>query len=125
MKFLLDTHILLWWLAQSRQLSKKTIETISNPAHIIFVSAATAWEIAIKKAIGKLEVPDDLEDALTYNRFQPLAISIQHALTAGALPPHHTDPFDRMLIAQADCEELTLITHDKIFSEYSTPLLLV
>lgn len=125
MKYLLDTHVLLWWLAGDNRLSNKVIEIISNPSHLIFVSAATGWEIAIKKAIGKLESPDNLEEALKVNKFEPLAILFRHVVLAGELPLHHKDPFDRLLIAQANHEELTLITHDKIFTHYLVPLLIV
>ena len=123
MKVLLDTHTLLWWLAEDETLSIKARQVISSPKTIVFVSAASAWEIAIKKAIGKLQAPDDLVEALTVNRFQPLPIKIEHALFAGSLPRHHDDPFDRMLVAQALMEKLTIITRDKFIPEYNTALI--
>lgn len=86
---------------------------ISDSTNIVFISAATAWEISIKKALGKLEAPDNLEDALLANRFQSLPITIPHALLAGQLPSHHDDPFDRLLIAQSKIEGLILATRDK------------
>ena len=110
---LLDTHILLWWLADSKSLSKTARALIGNGAQTIFVSAATAWEMAIKKAAGKLQAPDDLESALERNRFEMLPITVRHAMAAGGLPPHHADPFDRMLVAQAEIEGMTLLTHDE------------
>jgi PIN domain nuclease of toxin-antitoxin system len=88
---------------------------------LVFVSAATAWEISIKKALGKLQAPDDLDEALVANAFQPLNITISHALLAGQLPPHHDDPFDRLLIAQTKIEGLTLITRDKKQMLYDIP----
>ena len=87
------------------------------------VSAVTAWEIAIKKALGRLEAPDDLPEALEVNDFDTLDITVDHALAAGALPGHHTDPFDRMLIAQAQLHGLTLISIDKRFADYDVELL--
>lgn len=113
MKILLDTHVLLWWLNNNTPLSQEAFQVIREPTNLVFISAATAWEISIKKALGKLEAPDDLEDALIANNFQSLPITVTHALLAGRLPSHHDDPFDRLLIAQAKIENLTLLTRDK------------
>lgn len=113
MKLLLDTHVLLWWLSNEKPLSKKAFQAISDPTNLVFVSAVTAWEISIKKALGKLQAPDDLEKALQVNHFLPLTINISHALLAGQLPPYHEDPFDRLLIAQSSLEKLILVTRDK------------
>ena len=113
MKLLLDTHVLLWWLNNDRSLSKEAIQVISKSTNLVFVSAATAWEISIKKALGKLQAPDDLENALLASSFHALPVTIPHALLAGQLPPHHDDPFDRLLISQAKIEGLTLVTRDK------------
>src|ERR1700733_9898578 len=108
---LLDTHVLLWWLAGSNRLSQAARKTIvEGPA--VYVSAASAWEISAKVSKGKLAFTGDLEAQLLENGFRPLAVSISHVLAAGALPPHHGDPFDRMLIAQARVESLTLLTGD-------------
>lgn len=112
MRFLLDTHVFLWWL-NTTSLSKEASQIISDSTNLIFVSAATAWEISIKKALRKLEAPDDLEDALLVNSFLSLPITVPHALLAGQLPFHHDDPFDRLLIAQSKIEGLTLVTRDK------------
>ncbi len=87
------------------------------------VSAATAWEIAIKQAVGRLDAPADLLDAVEANNFETLPLTVAHALAAGSLPPHHSDPFDRMLIAQAGAESLTLISVDKRFPPYGVDLL--
>jgi PIN domain nuclease of toxin-antitoxin system len=115
---LLDTHILLWWLADDSCLSDTARRLIADEATVVFVSAATAWEIAIKKAAGKLEAPDDLELALNANRFEALPITIPHAQAAGRLPRHHDDPFDRMLVAQAQVEGIRLLTHDRRLAAY-------
>jgi len=123
MKVLLDTHILLWWLAEDPALPPPAGDAIADSDTTVVVSAATAWEIAIKKAVGRLDAPDDLLDALDANAFDTLAITAAHALAAGELPAHHTDPFDRMLIAQARAEGLTLISVDRRFSDYEVDLL--
>jgi PIN domain nuclease of toxin-antitoxin system len=123
MNIILDTHAFLWWLDDNPSLSAAAFSAIKQGRNIVFVSAASVWEISIKKALGKLNAPDDLEDALAANRFRPLAITIPHAVMAGSLPRHHDDPFDRMLIAQAQIERLTLITHDARFHAYNVPLL--
>jgi PIN domain nuclease of toxin-antitoxin system len=118
MNYLLDTHTLLWWLNNDLKLSREAREIISNPENKIFVSAVSAWEISIKKATGKLSVPDNLAEAISVNCFEPLLISIEHGLKAGSLPNYHNDPFDRMLIAQAMSENLIIISRDAQFSQY-------
>ncbi|MFC1735675.1 type II toxin-antitoxin system VapC family toxin [Candidatus Hydrogenedentota bacterium] len=122
MNLLLDTHALLWWLDDDPALSHEAREIISGPDRDVYVSAATAWEISIKKALGKLETPDDLEAALLANAFQELPITIAHATAAEQLPNHHSDPFDRMLVAQAKVEGLTLVTRDKNIARYRIAL---
>lgn len=123
MNVLLDTHILLWWLADDPVLPERARDAIIDADTSVVVSAATAWEIAIKKATGRLEAPDDLLDALVDNHFDPLPISALHALAAGDLPAHHADPFDRMLIAQAQIEPAVLVSVDDRFSAYDVDLL--
>lgn len=122
MSLLLDTHVLLWWLDGS-QLDEATVERIADPGELVVVSAASIWEAAIKAALGKLDVPEDLADAVVDEGFEPLPIAFEHAARAGALPPHHRDPFDRMLIAQAMVEDLTVLTHDPAFGPYGVKLL--
>jgi PIN domain nuclease of toxin-antitoxin system len=122
-RVLLDTHILLWWLAADPALPPSAAEVISDADTTVVISAATAWEIAIKKAVGRLEAPDDLLDALEANDFESIAITTIHALAAGQLPPHHSDPFDRMLIAQSRIEGLTLVSTDRRLSDYDVELL--
>lgn len=123
MKLLLDTHILLWWLADDDALPARAGEAIADAETAVFVSAATAWEISIKKAAGKLTAPDDLLEACEVNEFETLGISVAHALAAGELAPHHGDPFDRMLIAQARFESMAVVTVDDTFSRYEVDLL--
>jgi PIN domain nuclease of toxin-antitoxin system len=122
-KFLLDTHILLWWLSGHPSLPARAGEVIADPDTTVMVSAASAWEIAIKKAAGRLDAPDDLVDALEAGGLDTLPVTVAHALAAGALPPHHADPFDRMLIAQARAEGVCLITVDRRFSDYEVDVL--
>jgi PIN domain nuclease of toxin-antitoxin system len=119
---LLDTHALLWWLADEG-LSDQARDAVADPANLVMVSAVSAWEISIKKAVGKLTAPDDLERQVDEGGFVPLSISIAHGIAAGELPRHHDDPFDRMLIAQAFAEELTIVTHDKRFADYDVATL--
>jgi len=121
-RLLLDTHALLWWLADEG-LTAQAQEAIADPANIVVVSAASAWEISIKKAVGKLTAPDDLERQVDAGGFSPLPITIAHVIAAGQLPRHHDDPFDRMLIAQAIEEGLTVVTRDKRFENYAAALL--
>ena len=124
MNLLLDTHILLWWLSGSRRLPAAARKTIADSARA-YVSAATVWEIAIKIALGKLEFRGEMAEQLATNNLLPLAVTIPHALAAGALPVHHSDPFDRMLIAQAKIESLVLMTHDGRLRDYVVPVLVV
>ncbi|CAN5770050.1 type II toxin-antitoxin system VapC family toxin [soil metagenome] len=123
MNLLLDTHILIWIFANDPRLSALTRATIADANNQVFVSSATAWEIAIKRALGKLEAPKDYSDGLKRYRFTPLDITTDHALAVEDLPPHHDDPFDRMLIAQAKIEQLTLVTRDRRMRAYDVRLM--
>jgi PIN domain nuclease of toxin-antitoxin system len=123
MRTLVDTHMLLWWLGNDPRLPASASAAIRDPDNDVLVSAASAWEIAIKKALGRLEAPDDLVEVVEANGFTALPIMLGHALRAGSLPPHHADPFDRMLIAQAQAERLTVITADRRFARYDVELL--
>ena len=123
MSLLLDTHALLWWLSDDPALKAEARQAIGQASNTIYVSAASAWEISIKKALGKLDAPNDLHGALLANHFEALPITTGHATSAGQLPRHHDDPFDRMLIAQAQAEQLTLVTHDTIFRPYGIPVI--
>ena len=115
---LLDTHVLLWWLDDPSLIAGDARELIADPRRPVFVSAAAAWEITIKRQLGKLDAPDDLEDALERERFQHLPIAIHHAVAVAELPPIHGDPFDRIQIAQARLEGLTIVTRDGWIPRY-------
>jgi PIN domain nuclease of toxin-antitoxin system len=118
-RLLLDTHVLLWWLADDRRLSTDARATIGDANNQVFVSAASVWEIAIKEAVKRIDIDlDDLQNAILKSGFEPLPIALEHAIRAGRLPHFHRDPFDRMLVAQASVEELRLLTHDRIFQRY-------
>jgi PIN domain nuclease of toxin-antitoxin system len=121
MTLLLDTHVLLWWLEDAPQLSRPARKAIQDGQNTVYISAAVAWEIAIKKALGKLDAPDDLEEVMAANRFLPLPITIPHALAVQTLPDHHRDPFDRLLIAQALLEGFRLVTRDREIARYPVP----
>ncbi len=123
MNLLLDTHVLIWSLENNAALSGNARDAIVDGNNMVFVSAVSVWEISIKKAMGKLIAPDNLQEEIELHRFTPLNINIEHANLAGKLPAIHKDPFDRMLIAQAMIEKLTLVTGDKIIPQYDVNLL--
>jgi PIN domain nuclease of toxin-antitoxin system len=120
---LLDTMAFLWWLSGDPQLGPGARSTIGSPATAVHVSSASAWEISVKRSIGKLVASFDVEQEVANEHFVELPISIAHGVAAGALPLHHRDPFDRMLIAQAHAENLTLVTSDARFAAYGVALL--
>lgn len=122
MNLLLDTHALLWWLADS-DLTALAVEAIADPENVVMVSAISVWEIGIKRSLGKLAAPEGLIDVITDSGFEPLPIAFSHARAAGALPPHHRDPFDRMLIAQAMTDGLHVVTRDVAFEAYDVKTL--
>lgn len=123
MNLLLDTHVLIWILSNEEKLSAAARRAAADPGNEVFVSAVTAWEIAIKRGLGKLRAPDNYLEALRLYRFTPLDITSEHALAVENLPRHHDDPFDRLLIAQAQLEKLTLVTSDERFGKYEARLL--
>ncbi|MCP4361772.1 MAG: type II toxin-antitoxin system VapC family toxin [Chloroflexi bacterium] len=124
MNLLLDTHAFLWAIDDNPKLSQRARAAIVDGNNVVFVSAATAWEISIKKGIGKLKVPQgDYLEELRLHRFTPLNITTEHALAIDGLPHHHKDPFDRMLVAQAKVENLTLVTHDPKLKAYTVKIL--
>ncbi|GIW41931.1 MAG: twitching motility protein PilT [Candidatus Binatia bacterium] len=116
-RLLLDTHVFLWWRVNDRRLRKEARQAIAD-AEIVFVSAATAWEIAIKIALGRLRIPEPVEAGVKKSGFEKLPIDFAHAESAARLPPHHADPFDRMLVAQAREEGLVLVTGDRRIGLY-------
>lgn len=123
MNYLLDTHTLIWWIENDPGLSRTAREVIADPASGVFVSAVSVWEISIKMNLGKLRIPDDLLDQIARHQFAGLHITLEHAYAAGALPRHHDDPFDRMLVAQARLEGLQIVTRDPRIALYGVPTL--
>lgn len=121
-RLLLDTHIFLWWRGVPARLTSEVRSSIAT-ADIVFVSAASAWEAAIKVSLGRLELPDTIEAGVLASGFERLLITFSHAERAASLPSHHRDPFDRMLIAQAQAEGLTLVTHDRLLEAYDVEIL--
>ena len=119
MRLLLDTHVLLWWLTDDARLGLPARVLIREPENLVFVSAATIWEIRIKQGIGKLELGAQFEEQLAREPFEHLSVTHAHAHALAGLPPHHRDPFDRILIAQALTEDLTLLTHDDAVRRYA------
>ena len=118
MRLLLDTHTFLWWVSDWREIAEATREAIADPGNEVFVSAVSGWEVAIKKARGRLVAPDNLSAVVEAKHFAHLPLTFAHAESAAALPKHHRDPFDRMLIAQAQVEDLVLVTRDERISLY-------
>ena len=123
MLLLLDTHAFLWWNADDPALGPAARAAIADSDSIVFVSAATAWEIATKRAAGKLVAPGDIADWIREDGFTDLAVEVEHAILSAELPGHHRDPFDRMLVAQASIEELMLVTSDPEIAKYDVATL--
>lgn len=124
MKLLLDTHAFLYWTADNPRLPRRARAAIERPRNAVSISAATIWEIRIKVAKGRLRTNfTNVAEEAQKHRFDVLPITGAHAQEAGDLPPHHDDPFDRMLIAQAHAEGMTLVTGDGAFGEYGVQLL--
>ena len=122
-RFLLDTHVVLWALGEPGKLRRPARTALEDAQNEVFVSVVSGWEIAIKRALGKLEAPDDLEGAIRMQGFEPLLMTFRHAEQAGGLPPHHRDPFDRMLVAQSQVEGLVLVTRDPDIPLYGVRIL--
>lgn len=127
MRLLLDTHTFLWWLTDAPKLSGPAHEAIADPGNDVLVSPVIGWEITIKAALGRLQLPDPppefIPDQLRKNDFGVLPVSMQHALEVSHLPPHHQDPFDRLLIAQARSEGIPLVSGDAEFRAYEVGIL--
>jgi PIN domain nuclease of toxin-antitoxin system len=122
-RLLLDSHVLIWWLADDPRLRTEARAAVASDDSFVAVSAATAWELSIKIAAGKLKVPGNLELQLAQTGFSYLPVTVEHGFLAGSLPPHHADPFDRMLVAQAQLEGLTLVTRDPRIAAYGVATL--
>ena len=121
MNLLLDTHVLLWWLEGNRRIGPKTAVRLRHPDTQVWISSVSIWEISIKMAIGRLSLRPKAErdlPALLETATHPLPISHHHAFALRSLPPHHADPFDRMLVVQAQCEDLVLATADSAIAAY-------
>ncbi len=125
MRLLLDTHTFLWWLSDWRQIDETTRDAIADPGNEVFVSGVSGWEIAIRKASGRLVAPDDLSARVEEKHFEHLPLTFEHAERAAALPMHHRDPFDRMLVAQAQAEGLVLVTGDERIRLYDVQTMAV
>ena len=122
MNLLLDTHVFIWAVTDDSSLSGQARSTIVDGRNLVYVSAVAALEISIKRSLAKLNAPEDYLAQLAIHRFTPLDITARHALAVEHLPGHHNDPFDRLLIAQAQLERLTLITRDRRFKAYNVPI---
>jgi PIN domain nuclease of toxin-antitoxin system len=121
MTLLLDTHTLLWWMDNSKQLGRRSLALLKDPHTEVWISAVCIWEVSIKTSIGRLKLKASLEERIELELeqgFRSLPVTFAHAFAVGALPLHHADPFDRLLIAQAQCENLTLLTADPLMRNY-------
>jgi PIN domain nuclease of toxin-antitoxin system len=121
LKILIDTHALIWWLREDPRLSKVAADTLTDPNNEILVSAGVGWELAIKVGLGKIEpasLIEQLDEAILKETFVELPVALAHGIRAGLLPPHHRDPFDRLLSAQALLLELPILSADRLFDQY-------
>ncbi len=123
MRLLLDTHVFVWFVDDNRKL-RAPVRSAVRDADIVYVSAVSAWEIAIKMSLGKLRFPGSVDDAIVRSGFAPLSVLVPHADAVASLPKLHGDPFDRMLVAQARVERLLLVTRDKELGNYPVDVLL-
>jgi PIN domain nuclease of toxin-antitoxin system len=115
--------VLLWWFNEPEVLHARALDAIADEANVVYVSAVAVWEAGIKQALGKLRGAEDLVVKIRAQRLDELPIDLEHAALAAALPGHHGDPFDRMLVAQARCEGLTVVTRDERIARYDVPVL--
>jgi len=120
-RLLLDTHAALWWLAGDDRIGADAERQLCDETNRVLLSAAVVWEVAIKRSLGKLKAPADLAATLVGAGAQPLPITLEHAAAVEALPWHHRDPFDRMLVAQALKDGATLISQDQTLDQYGVP----
>ena len=121
-QLLLDTHAFIWWREDNVRLNGSARQRVGTAA-VVFISVASAWEAAIKVALGKLKLPESFEAGVEAAGFEKLQITFGHAEAVGMLARHHSDPFDRMLLTQALCERLTIVTHDRRFAPYGVDVL--
>ena len=118
MNLLLDTHALRWWLDDNPTLSAEARDAIADGSNLVFVSAVVIWEVRIKQSLGKLQLPSDFREVLDSQAFDELPLTVDHAHRLAELPPLHRDPFDRVLVAQAIAERLTIVTRDPDIARY-------
>ena len=126
MNLLLDTHVALWAITDSPKLPQKARELVESPKSAVWISAASVWEIAIKHALGRGDIPVSSQDAVRFFResgYRFLPLEVEHAIAVGELPTHHQDPFDRILVAQALVEPMRLMTHDPMVARYSDTII--
>ena len=123
MRLLIDTHVFVWMTVEPGRVREGVRAALGGRETAVFVSAASIWEIAIKRALGRLRFPlEELDTIMARTGFDPLPITAAHGIAAGGLPRHHADPFDRMLVAQAGLEDLVLVSDDRAFSPYGVRL---
>lgn len=122
MKLILDTHVILWWQRDDRRLKKAAREAIAA-ADLVYVSAVSGWEVMIKIALGRLRLDEPFPALLAADDFTELPLTLAHANALGTLPPHHADPFDRAIVAQALSERATIVTHDRAFEPYGAQVI--
>ena len=125
MRLLLDTHALIWLISDNPDVSPNVREAVNDPDNEVFVSVASVWEISIKRSRGRLDAPENLVEQLKNSDYTTLLVNLDHADRAGRLPLHHRDPFDRMLVAQAQTEDLVLVTRDRFIPRYAVETLTV
>lgn len=123
MNLLLDTHTVLWWLSDDPTLSDAARSAIGDPENTVFLSAVVVWEIRIKQGIGKLDLPDDFGEVLADQCFPEAPVTVDHAHTIAGLPAVHRDPFDRLLVAQAVVEKMTIVTRDPAIANYGVDII--
>lgn len=127
MKLLLDTHAFLWWIGDDARLSASARQAIADPGNDVSFSVASAWELAIKTALGRFDADGNLSlflrEHVQQNAFLVLPVRLEHAVSVASLPAHHRDPFDRLLVAQAGVEGMTLVSADRQLRKYDTPVL--
>ena len=119
---MLDTHAALWWLSGDERIGDDAARQLTDDTNQVLLSATVVWEVAIKRALGKLEAPEDLVGTLLGAGARPLPITLEHAAAVETLPWHHSDPFDRMLVAQAQAEDAALVSRDEILKPYGVAL---
>jgi PIN domain nuclease of toxin-antitoxin system len=123
LRLLLDTHAALWWLSDEARLGEDAARQLADDTNQVLLSAAVVWEVAIKRSLGKLDTPDDFAPTLLRSGAQALAVTLEHATAVERLPWHHRDPFDRLLVAQAEIERAALVSNDAALRPYGIALI--